>query len=270
MTTAKGFAPAKINLALHVTGVRGDGYHLLDSVVMFANIGDDLTVTLADQTSLRITGPRAAGVPDDASNLCWRAAEAFGTPAAITLDKHLPAAAGIGGGSSDAAAVLRGLARLTGRAAAGDPLTLGADLPVCMLASAARMSGIGEAVTPLSLPALPAVLVNPGVCVATPAVFKALPHKDNPPLGDIPQGVSGGDFINWLASTRNDLEPPARALAPAITDVLAALAPARLARMSGSGATCFGLCDTGADAVALAGAIRAAHPDWWVASCTLT
>lgn len=265
---AKAFAPAKINLALHVTGQREDGYHLLDSLVMFADIGDHLEVALAPDMSLEVTGPRSAGVPRDDRNLCWRAAELAGVTARITLDKHLPAAAGIGGGSSDAAAVLRALSDLTGTtpSQAGQ---LGADLPVCLHASACRMEGIGEQITPMELPALPAVLVNPGVETPTPAIFKALRHKDNPPMSALPDRPGAGALIDWLATQRNDLEPPACAQQPIIDEVLAALSPARLARMSGSGATCFGLCDTEQAARELAAQIAQARPDWWVTACTL-
>ncbi|MBS0126363.1 4-(cytidine 5'-diphospho)-2-C-methyl-D-erythritol kinase [Thetidibacter halocola] len=270
MTTVDLLAPAKVNLCLHVTGQRSDGYHLLDSIVMFADLGDRIALAPAPAMALTVTGPRAAGVPDDARNLCWKAADRYGRAVSITLDKHLPAAAGIGGGSSDAAAVLRGLERMTGRPPAFDPLALGADVPVCMLGRAARMTGIGEGVEPLDLPPLPAVLVNPGIEVPTPSVFRALPSKHNPPLDPIPEGAAPGVLIDWLATQRNDLEPPARAQAPVIGAVLAALAPARLARMSGSGATCFGLCDSLTDAQALADAIQAAHPGWWVAAVTLS
>lgn len=265
------FAPAKINLTLHVTGQRGDGYHLLDSLVAFADVGDHLQVEPAPEMRLSVTGPRAEGVPGDARNLCWRAAEWFGRPAAITLEKHLPAAAGIGGGSSNAAAVLRALSALTGR-----PLpeqgteALGADVPVCLAARAARMSGIGEQVQAVALPDLHAVLVNPGVGVATPAVFKALEKKDNPPMSALPEAA---DWNAWLAAQRNDLQAPAIAVQPVIAEVLAALAAtkgARLARMSGSGATCFALYDSRAEAQAAAEDLRRAQPRWWIAPCTLS
>lgn len=261
-----GFAPAKVNLALHVTGQRDDGYHLLDSLVAFADLGDHVSVAPADGLSLYVTGPRADGVPTDDSNLVLRAARMAGATGAITLDKHLPAAAGIGGGSSDAAACLRVLG------ADLDPLPLGADLPVCMVARAARMSGIGEIVTPHPLPPLPAVLVNPGVAVPTPQVFSALPHKDNPDLGEIPE--FGGDVeavIDWLARQRNDLEAPAMRCAPEIGGTLQAVAGsgAALARMSGSGATCFGLFETPDQARLAAEMIATLQEDWWVQSCIL-
>ncbi|MGP6087204.1 4-(cytidine 5'-diphospho)-2-C-methyl-D-erythritol kinase [Antarctobacter jejuensis] len=274
MTTPaiEGFAPAKINLALHVTGQRPDGYHLLDSLVMFADVGDRLSVARAAQMSLRVTGPRAAGVPEDARNLCWKAAEAFGAPVAITLDKHLPAAAGIGGGSSDAAVVLRAMEAVFDRPFTGDAAKLGADVPVCMLAGAARMQGVGDELQPLTLPPLHAVLVNPGVEVPTPSVFHALAQKDNPPMSPLPDGCDAPSALRWLAQQRNDLQAPAIAVQPVIADVLeglSALDGARLARMSGSGATCFALFDDGVSAQRGAQALAASHPAWWVRACTL-
>lgn len=263
-TQTTGFAPAKVNLALHVTGQRSDGYHLLDSLVVFADIGDHVHLRAAPEMSLSVTGPRAAGVPADARNLCWKAAEACGQTVAITLDKHLPAAAGIGGGSADAAAVLRGMQALFG--AGADALALGADVPVCLAGRSARMQGIGEEVTPVNTPRWPAVLVNPGVEVSTPEVFRALPTKDNAPMAPWPAQID----MAWLRAQRNDLEPPARALRPVITEVLEALAmEAALARMSGSGATCFGLYDSWAGAERAAARIRAAQPGWWVSACHL-
>lgn len=267
-------APAKVNLTLHVTGRRGDGYHLLDSLVAFADIGDRLTVTLDPVPSLRVTGPRAAGVPEGPENLVLRAAALIGVPAAITLEKRLPAAAGIGGGSSDAAATLRALSRLGGRSVP-EALALGADVPVCLVARAARMRGIGEEVTPVAdLPALDAVLVNPGVPVATPAVFARLARRDNPAMPDpLPSWPDAAAFIRWLATQRNDLEAPAAALCPEIGAVLGRLRTSdgcQLARMSGSGATCVGLYPDRVTAKAAAARIAAEHPGWWVAATRLS
>ena len=237
----KQFAPAKVNLALHVTGRQADGYHLLDSVVVFAATGDWLTIAPAERLSLRVSGPRAAGVPDDGRNLIWQAAELLGPGlgAAITLDKHLPAAGGIGGGSADAAAALCGLATLWGRPLpdAGAVLSLGADVPVCLFGRPARMAGIGEDITPLPpLPPLWLVLVNAGVAVPTGPVFKALARADNPPLPMMPpQGWPSAEALaQWFAQTRNDLEGPARTLVPQIADVIGAIAAQKgclLARM---------------------------------------
>lgn len=273
--TVSAFAPAKVNLTLHVTGRRDDGYHLLDSVVVFAGVGDDLTFAPAAETGLTVDGPRAAGVPTDTTNLVLRAAAAMsGQPVAIRLTKRLPAAAGIGGGSSDAAAALRGLLDL-GHRPRDDlstlALSLGADVPVCLAGTPARMSGIGEILSPLPpLPQVWMVLVNPGVPVPTRACFAALNGRFGPPMPVIPpEGwPDTAALCDWLAAQRNDLEIPARALAPPVSDALAGLAATPgclLARMSGSGATCFGLYAVAADADAAAHSLSAAHPAWWVA-----
>ncbi len=270
---ADGFAPAKINLALHVTGRRADGYHLLDSLVCFADIGETLRAAPAASLSLRVTGPMAAGVPVDDSNLVLRAARALGvTGAALELEKHLPAAAGIGGDSSDAAAALRVLSAMTGRPLPADQgLSLGADVPVCLAARPTRMRGIGERLDPVTLPELPAVLVNPGFALSTPAIFAALQSRDNPPLPDLPPPCEVAELMDWLSRLRNDLEPAALSVDTRVGDVLAALrqTPARLVRMSGSGATCFGLYDTPAAAQAAQETLRAAHPGWWVQATVL-
>ncbi|WP_136636585.1 4-(cytidine 5'-diphospho)-2-C-methyl-D-erythritol kinase [Pseudooceanicola onchidii] len=265
------FAPAKINLTLHVTGQRADGYHLLDSLVVFADVGDRLTLAPADETTLTVTGPRAAGVPTDGSNLVLKAATLAGHFATITLDKHLPAMAGIGGGSSDAAAALRGLSVLHGTPLPAQTERLGADVPVCMLARAARMRGVGEDVTPLPpLPDLHGVLVNPGVDVPTPRVFARLARRDNAPMPDtLPTWPDAAALAGWMGTMRNDLEPPARQIAPEIDHVLSEMSaqPACLiARMSGSGATCFALTATRAQAEAMARALT--RPGWWVQPVT--
>lgn len=265
--TNKGRAPAKINLTLHVTGRRVDGYHLLDSLVAFADLGDTLTLSDAPEMSLSVTGPFATGVPSDNRNLVWRAAELAGWTGHIDLDKRLPHAAGIGSGSSDAACVLRLLS------AQVDGLSLGADVPVCQLASGARMRGIGELVEPLSLPDLPALLVNPGVGVPTGAVFADLATADNAPMPDtIPEFTDVSSAAAWLADQRNDLETPAyrhaRVLEELLTD-LRCTGHVLLARMSGSGATCFALYPTMKAAHFAAYEIGAAHPDWWCVATTL-
>lgn len=259
-------APAKLNLSLHVTGRRADGYHLLDSLVAFVGTGDEVALSRGPLT-LRLDGPFAAGLAADEDNLCLRAARLAGVDVAIRLTKNLPVASGIGGGSADAAAVLRGLARM-GHALPSEPWRLGADVPVCLHSAPARMEGIGERVTPLPpLPALPLVLVNPGVGVSTPRVFAALDCHDNPPLPEIPAFVDGGALVGWLRGTRNDLEGPARAIAPVIDEVLSALdaTGAGFARMSGSGATCFGFYDR-PEAAVNAARILKQHGWWAVAS----
>ncbi|HHB81654.1 MAG TPA: 4-(cytidine 5'-diphospho)-2-C-methyl-D-erythritol kinase [Aliiroseovarius sp.] len=284
MKVAKVFAPAKVNLTLHVTGQRADGYHLLDSLVMFADIGDRLTLHTAEANSLQVTGPMAHGVPTGPDNLAMRAAQLFDQPVAITLSKHLPMAAGIGGGSSDAAAVALGLADLTGSRDLPEGLgALGADIRVCLTRRAARMQGVGELVRPLpNLGELHAVLANPGVSVATPDVFKALKNKQNPPMPSRipenrktgkPENRFSGKLIEWIAAQRNDLEPPACALTPEIAvtlDALRALPDAALVRMSGSGATCFALFHSRDEAQNAASLLAVQKPDWWVSPVTLT
>ena len=268
-------APAKINLTLHVTGQRDDGYHLLDSLVVFADVGDRLTLRRATVPALRVTGPMAAGVPTGPENLVLRAAARMGVALDITLEKHLPSAAGIGGGSSDAAAVLRGALALLPELSLPDDagLSLGADVPVCLMARAARMRGIGEDVAPVKgLPVLHAVLVNPGVSVSTAVIFRSLARKDNPAMpDDLPRWADAGDLSAWLQGQRTDMQAAAVAAAPVIGDVIAAIggtAGCLLARMSGSGATCFGLYPDAARAQAAAEAL--ARPGWWVRAARLS
>lgn len=272
--TAEAFAPAKLNLALHVTGRRPDGYHELDSLVAFADCGDRVTVRAASDWSISVSGPQAAGVPSGDDNLCLRAGRMTkGPPAAVTLEKHLPAAGGIGGGTSDAAATLRALATLDGRALPAAPERLGADLPVCLHAAAAQMSGIGEIVAPVTLPPLFACLVNPGTPVSTGAVFAALTSASNAPLPEFPVWRDAADLCDWLGKQRNDLEAPARLVAPAIGVALARIAATDgclLSRMSGSGATCFGLYASSVEAGDAALALAEAHPDWWIRAAALS
>lgn len=270
------FAPAKINLTLHVTGQRADGYHLLDSLVVFANVGDRVSGQLGDRLSLQITGPKAAGLVAEADNLVLRAARLMGVSAALVLEKRLPVSSGIGGGSADAAAGLRLLARLSGQPLpdAGRVLSLGADVPVCLQGKALRMSGVGEELAAVpSLPPAWLVLVNPGVAVPTPAVFRALAQKENPPMpADLPPMQTARDLAAFLRTQRNDLEAPAIQLAPVIATVKQALAADEgclCARMSGSGATCFGLFSNEQIARAAAQKIQADHPDWWVAAAEM-
>jgi len=276
MKTVKTFAPAKINLTLHVTGQRADGYHLLDSLVVFADVGDRITLTPAQETGLNVIGPMAAGVPTDSRNLVLRAVALFDMPVAVTLSKHLPSAAGIGGGSSDAAATILAMCDLADqRTLPSGVLDLGADVRVCLMRQGARMSGIGDVVEPVSrMPRLWAVLANPGVAVATPDVFAALTNKKNKPMPRrLPQGMKTAAFIRWLGTMRNDLQGPAVAAQPVIGEVLAALEAlpgARLARMSGSGATCFALFASEPEAQAGAAALQADRPQWWVRSACLS
>ena len=278
-------ARAKINLALHVTGRRADGYHLLDTLVAFADVGDTLSMSPAPGLSLRVTGPVAAalGPGDPADNLVLRAArlliDMIGAErgAVLTLDKQLPVASGIGGGSADAAAALRLIGppwgidprspRLVERAAA-----LGADVPMCLLSRPARARGIGEILEPLAspLPRAGVLMVNPGVAVATPDVFRMLESRENPPLPELPARFRTlDDLVGWMAATRNDLAAPACRVAPVIDRVLerlAALPGARIARLSGSGATCFALFATEFEAEAAARTVSRAEPGWWTAA----
>ncbi|AXI45326.1 4-(cytidine 5'-diphospho)-2-C-methyl-D-erythritol kinase [Sulfitobacter sp. SK012] len=259
--TNEAFAPAKINLTLHVTGQRPDGYHLLDSLVVFADIGDRLWFEQGPELSLEVTGPFAKGVPCDARNLVWQAAFQAGWSGQITLEKNLPHGAGIGGGSADAAAVLRSLD------APQHALCLGADVPVCLSTFPQRMSGIGEQLCPVpDLPEMWVVLVNPGVHVPTPQVFAGLASKQNPAMPDSLEGwQSVQTFATWLAHQRNDLQAVAQTQTPEISEVLSALGDALIARMSGSGATCFGVYSSAAMARLAAEKIRKQHSDWWVA-----
>jgi len=270
-------APAKINLHLHVIGRRQDGYHLLDSLVVFAGVGDGLTAAPAADFSLAVTGPFAAGLGAGADNLVVRAGHALAALAGvvpsgrITLRKNLPVASGLGGGSGDAAAALRLLCRLWRVGPDHGELDLvarglGADVPVCLLGRPARMSGIGERLQPApKLPEAGVVLVNPGVGVSTPAVFGGRTGGFSVPAA-LPDGWEDAiSLAATLRTLRNDLEPAARLLAPVIGDVLALLAAdptCLLARMSGSGATCFGLYETGS--AAEAAAARLGCPRWWV------
>lgn len=269
-------ARAKINLSLHVTARRADGYHLLDSLVAFAEVGDRLHFAPDPEVTLALEGPFAAGLAAEPDNLVLRAARALGAGpdgARITLDKQLPVASGMGGGSADAAATLRGLARLWGRELPGDQgLALGADVPVCLAGHSARMRGVGEQITRVRLPRLPAVLVNPGIAVATGAVFAAL-DRFGPPMPEaLPVMETAREAVQAVAALRNDLEAPARRIAPAVDAVLTAIRAqegALLARMSGSGATCFGLFTSDPTAHAAAAALRRAAPDWWCVATRL-
>lgn len=278
------YAPAKINLALHVTGQRVDGYHLIESLAVFTRFGDRVTVSASDEDSFSVSGPFAAHVPLDETNLALRARDALravfpveaATPVAITLEKNLPVASGIGGGSSDAAAALRGLAEfwaIDDTALARIGLSLGADLPMCLAAQPLIARGVGDDLTTLpGFPALGLVLVNPGVAVSTADVFGALTQRDNAPLPPLPAHVDFHSLRNWLETTRNDLEPAAREIEPAIGTAAAALdrAGSGFTRMSGSGATCFGLFETGNVAKRAAVAIRTRHPGWFVAATRST
>lgn len=280
MTTASASAPAKINLTLHVTGQRDDGYHLLESLVVFADVADQLSAITAPDLRLTVSGPFSQGVPTDDSNLVLRAAQALRSVrnvqagAHITLEKHLPNQAGIGGGSADAAAALSMLAELWQvqplPAIAPEVLALGADVPVCMRTPApTRMSGVGEILSPVAkLPTCALVLVKPQTVVPTGAVFQGLASKTNPRMDTVPEGLDFEGFVAWLNTQRNDLLAPARLVAPDIDAALTklnAMPAVKAVGMSGSGATCFGLVASMADARQVARVIQVSEMSWWVA-----
>lgn len=280
-------APAKVNLSLSVLGRRGDGYHELDSLVAFAGVGDELSLSPGEPGDMSISGPSASGLSTGPDNLVLKAERELREEIAglrsgrFHLVKRLPVASGIGGGSADAAAALRLLARLNDLplshpallAAAG---RIGADVPVCLEARARVMRGIGEKLGPaLRLPRLFALLVNPGVAVETAAVFRTLGlqpgqgHAEGVEAfkAEEPSPTTATELIDVLVATGNDLEPPARAVVPAIGEVLSALSAlpgCRLARMSGSGATCFVLFDDCRASAAAAKQLSFQHPGWWV------
>jgi 4-diphosphocytidyl-2-C-methyl-D-erythritol kinase len=287
-------ARAKVNLTLRVNGRRSDGFHDLESVVAFADCADRLTLTPGSDLDLKMSGPLAQACGETSDNLVLKAARLLAErvpgmkAGSFTLDKVLPVAAGIGGGSADAAAALRLLARLNGlslddvRIIEVARLT-GADVPVCVNSRGCIMTGVGEALQPLSLPKLPCVMVNPGVAVATRDVFNALGLRN----GELLVGVTDvllrdrwpddkaslEEWVEALAANTNDLEAPALRVQPVIGEVIAALNAtngAWLARMSGSGATCFAIYENTAEASRAAEQIRRDHPGWWVHAGTLS
>ena len=282
-------APAKVNLTLRVLGRRPDGYHELESLVVFADCGDRLTFTPGSALSLTLSGATASEAGADAENLVLKAARALAARmpdlilGAFHLEKNLPVAAGLGGGSSDAAAALRLIAQANKLALDNPHLqaaarATGADVPVCLDPRPRVMRGIGEQLSePLPLPQLPAVLVNPGVALATKDVFAGLKASAQMAapfdlVAAIAKLESRDQLLHMLQTQPNDLEAPAIILQPVIADVLTVLrglAGCQLARMSGSGATCFGLFASAAGADAAAKILRAKYPNWWAQACTL-
>lgn len=272
------FAPAKINLFLHVTGRRGDGYHELDSLIAFAGIGDRIEVSLADRLSLGIDGPFSEFLSDANDNLVIGAAQLLAAEcginggASIMLTKTLPVASGIGGGSADAAATLQALNRLwrcglDGPALAKLGLTLGADVPVCLFGAVARVRGIGDLIeAEPELPEIGLVLVNPGIPVSTADVFAMRDGGFSEKAGRIGPWSDAAALVAALKRLGNDLEPSARRIAPVIDDVLKSLRgndDCLLARLSGSGATCFGIFPDKAGAGRAVTKIALEHPNWW-------
>ncbi len=280
-------APAKINLALHVVRRREDGYHDLESLVVFADLADELEAVPAESDSLVIIGPFAKNLGNGDTNLVLRAVAAFrrrwpdavSSGLALRLTKNLPVAAGIGGGSADAAAALRLMAGLSAHPILFAELSdlaarLGADVPACLVSAPLLARGVGELLSPLpEFPALHIVLVNPLVPLPTADVFRRLRAHDNYPLPELPSPLTRPAQLGlWLAETRNDLQPPAVKLVPIIGDIVDQLAQTQgciLARMSGSGATCFGLFGSVGQAHQAAQTMRSAHPDHWVAAAPL-
>jgi 4-diphosphocytidyl-2-C-methyl-D-erythritol kinase len=281
-------APAKINLTLRVIGRRADGYHTLESLVTFAALGDRLALTPGDALVLTMSGAGAGLTGADADNLVLKAAGALAAQiaglkaGAFHLEKNIPVAAGLGGGSADAAAALRLLARAN-NLAPDDPRLVqaarltGADVPVCLDPRPRVMRGIGEILSaPVPLPRLHALLVNPGIALPTKLVFSGWSATANQIRAKDPAALpkmrNELELLDWLAGETNDLEAPAIALAPVIAKVLAALrelAGCRLARMSGSGASCFAVFLSAAETSAAAKTLRAEFPDWWVAETLL-
>jgi 4-diphosphocytidyl-2-C-methyl-D-erythritol kinase len=285
-STAHSRAPAKVNLTLRVGGRRPDGLHEIDSLVVFSNIADELSLDPSRPRDLEMLGPLRADCGPAADNLVLKAAAALAARVfdlkigRFSLIKRIPVAAGLGGGSADAAAALRLLAEANGLAS-DDPRLLdaasatGADVPVCLDPRPRLMRGAGEVLSaPLPLPPLPAVLVNPGVALPTRDVFDAFDRAQagQSPQPGPPSFKARDEFVAFVQTQPNDLEAAAISLQPAIGDALSALRGLRsclLARMSGSGATCFGLFDTQAAASSAAGQLRAAHADWWIEETTL-
>lgn len=278
MNTISVKAPAKINLYLHITGRRADGYHLLDSLFVFAKDGDVIHVRSSDQLSLKICGPYARFLSDGEDNIVLKAARLLAKAchtdpvAEISLEKNLPVASGIGGGSSDAAATLKALSilwnkRLSDGELAEIALQLGADVPSCLAAKAVQVSGIGEILTPAAeMPTLYVLLVNPNRPVATPAVFKARETFFSSPAAFTQKMTDFDEFVRELSCRHNDLSRAACLIEPAVAEVLRELEEdplCRLARMSGSGGTCFGLFSNSVDASLCCHRIQKKHADWW-------
>ncbi|MEO4043526.1 4-(cytidine 5'-diphospho)-2-C-methyl-D-erythritol kinase [Hoeflea sp. CAU 1731] len=280
MARIEEFAPAKINLCLHVTGQREDGYHLLETIVMFADIGDRVFVEAAPEDRFSLSGRFAPELDAAHDNIVVRARDSLRDafpeitrPVSIHLEKNLPVASGIGGGSADAAACLRALRALwripENADLAAVALKLGADVPMCLAGQPLVARGIGERIALLpSVAPIPIVLVNPLSGVSTPEIFSRLASKTNPVISEIPSISGFQQLIKFLKGLRNDLEIPARTIAPEIDTINRALQDtgAALARMSGSGATCFGLYPPLEDAQSAASELQRRFPRWYVAA----
>ena len=280
-------AYAKLNLALHVTGQRADGYHLLDTLVAFADYGDEISVSHAQEDSFTLSGRFGACLPDGGDNLVLKARDLLranfaqhSTPVALHLEKKLPVASGIGGGSSDAATVLALLIKLWNIQPEQSLLEqiclqLGADVPMCLHGQlhggALIAKGIGEELQTLpNLPVLPLVLINDGTAISTPQIFKHLHKRDNPVLPEISDSHSHTELCDYLKTTRNDLFQPAAEIAPQLSQILSLLrgSGAQYAQMSGSGATCFGIYATLSEAQQAAEQLQRQKPHWFICAST--
>lgn len=284
LNTFKLLAPAKINLFLHITGKREDGYHLLQSLMVFVDVGDEMEFSRHDSLFIDVDGPFAGDMPSPHDNLVYKAAQLLASDyklsaqGRVTLNKKLPVASGIAGGSSDAATALMGFARLWGLPEELHRLQklaqkLGADVPACLVRKPVWAEGIGEKMTPLpEMPPLHFVLVNPMVATPTPEVFRRFRAKFSAPLQFSGRRKTASEWIADLRLYRNDLLDAAQEVTPQIRDVLRALNETpncHFARLSGSGATCFGLYDHAEAAMAAVNKLKQQYPRWWVSPATL-
>ena len=271
-------SPAKVNLALKVLGRQPDGFHRISSLVGFTEFGDEIAVRRSNGNSLLVHGPFADAIPHDDENLVLKALGLIAGDHGfiINLVKHIPVAAGLGGGSSNAATAIRLASKLTGAGLPGTEQVsrLGTDIPVCLIGKPAMIGGLGEIVRPLQKsPQLYMLLVNPMVQLSTGLVYQQLGQYSRNPLEDPPSGCDPGQYIDWLGRQKNDLEKPAMDILPVIGDVLDSIRETSgclLARMSGSGATCFGLYASSSEADHARKAILSERRGWWSVSTVLT
>lgn len=284
MARYDAIAPAKLNIALHITGIRDDGYHMLDTLVLFADMGDRIAVESADYFSLKVTGPFASLVGEHEDNLVWRAAQILAQALGVvprgivTLDKRLPVGAGLGGGSADAVAACRLLLKLWGHIMPDDRLAslllpLGADMPMCVISKPLIAQGIGEIIHPVhGFPAIHAVLCWPRVVLPTADVYGMYRHDSARMFAPLTSLSWEAGAFNVLADTRNILQRPAIACAPEVAEALLALEThytQPFVRMSGSGACCVGYVESKSAADQLAAALRTAYPEWWIEAASI-
>ena len=271
LVSSNQIAKAKVNLCLHVTGQREDGYHLLDSLVVFADYGDELSFVTNNNLRLTIGGPFGDELNNGKNNLIYKAAQMLDLELGVDIDliKNLPISSGIGGGSADAAATLRGLAKHWNLDLPSDKgLALGADVPVCLSSISQRMQGIGDVLAPIGfLPKLAAILINTGDGVSTPDSFHSLNNKNNESIGELPtKKMDFMDTIQYLRGLRNDLQEPVCKLLPSVQIVINSLDRygSSLSRMSGSGGTCFGLFKDFQEACKVVKELQEKNPSWWI------